>query len=151
MEIWQPVSLVDSLPANTRVAISMFMILTIRNYNHSAPHFNINTHSTLEGLAQHSDIIVLAVKPQIMKSVCENILTALGPKNPLFISIAAGINQSSLSHWLGKQQAIVRCMPNTPALVQTGATALHANNNVSPQQRDLTENILRAVGIALLD
>ncbi|HIL41427.1 MAG TPA: pyrroline-5-carboxylate reductase [Methylococcales bacterium] len=111
--------------------------------------FNINTHSTLEGLAQHSDIIVLAVKPQIMKSVCENILTALGPKNPLFISIAAGINQSSLSHWLGKQQAIVRCMPNTPALVQTGATALHANNNVSPQQRDLTENILRAVGIAL--
>ncbi|MDP7536891.1 MAG: pyrroline-5-carboxylate reductase [Methylococcales bacterium] len=110
--------------------------------------FNINTHPTLEGLVQHSDIIVLAVKPQIMKSVCDHILTALGPKNPLFISIAAGINQSSLSHWLGKQ-AIVRCMPNTPALVQTGATALHANNNVSPQQRDLTENILRAVGIAL--
>ena len=111
--------------------------------------FNIQTHSTCENLALHSDIIVLAVKPQTMKSVCENVRAAIAHKTPLFISIAAGINQTSLGHWLGKQHAIVRCMPNTPALVQTGATALHANNNVSPQQRDLTENILRAVGIAL--
>jgi len=111
--------------------------------------FNICTYSSSVDLAQQSDIIVLAVKPQTMKSVCENIRTAITDKTSLFISIAAGINQASLGHWLGKHQAIVRCMPNTPALVQTGATALHANNNVNPQQRDLTENILRAVGIAL--
>lgn len=111
--------------------------------------FNIRTYSSSVDLAQQSDIIVLAVKPQTMKSVCENIRTAITDKTSLFISIAAGINQASLGHWLGKKQAIVRCMPNTPALVQTGATALHANDNVSPQQRDLTENILRAVGITL--
>ncbi len=70
-------------------------------------------------------------------------------KQPLVVSIAAGISQASLAHWLGSRVAVVRCMPNTPALVQTGATALHANANVSGSQRDLAENIMRAVGLAL--
>ena len=67
----------------------------------------------------------------------------------LVVSIAAGISQDSLAEWLGADVAVVRCMPNTPALVRTGATALHANINVSDEQKDLAENILRSVGISL--
>jgi pyrroline-5-carboxylate reductase len=67
----------------------------------------------------------------------------------LVVSIAAGISQQSLSQWLGNNIAIVRCMPNTPALVLTGATALHANAQVTAEQHDLAENIMRSVGIAL--
>ena len=65
------------------------------------------------------------------------------------ISVAAGIRETSLRDWLGDQTAIVRCMPNTPALVQSGATALYANARVSEDQRSLAETVMRAVGLAL--
>jgi pyrroline-5-carboxylate reductase len=67
----------------------------------------------------------------------------------LIISIAAGVREASLDRWLGGNASIVRCMPNTPALVKTGATALHANNRVSPEQKSMAEAILRAVGVAV--
>lgn len=95
-----------------------------------------------------SEVVVLAVKPQIMAQVAKEISSYLQTSH-LVVSIAAGITQASLAKWLGSETAIVRCMPNTPALVLTGATALHANAKVSQEQRDLAETILRAVGIAL--
>jgi pyrroline-5-carboxylate reductase len=95
------------------------------------------------------DVVVLAVKPQIIRKVTEKIAPLLSQKKLLVVSIAAGINQRHLMQWIGGEVAIVRCMPNMPALVLTGATALHANANVSQQQKDLAENILRAVGICL--
>ena len=64
------------------------------------------------------------------------------------ISIAAGIPISSLQHWLGEGTPIVRCMPNTPSLVQTGAAGLFANTHVSPEQQILAGEILDAVGIS---
>jgi pyrroline-5-carboxylate reductase len=70
-------------------------------------------------------------------------------QQPLVISIAAGIPAATLGNWLGKSIAIVRTMPNTPAMVQSGATALYANANVSEDQRSTAESILRAVGIAI--
>lgn len=94
------------------------------------------------------DVLVLAVKPQVLAGVAQSICPCLHPKQ-LVVSIAAGITQASLSKWLCPETAVVRCMPNTPALVLTGATALHANANVSSEQKDLAENILRSVGIAL--
>lgn len=100
-------------------------------------------------LISEVDVAVLAVKPQILRDVAEQIAMSLKNKNVLVVSIAAGISQQSLSQWLGGNIAIVRCMPNTPALVQTGATALHANARVTSEQQDLAENILRSVGIAL--
>lgn len=109
----------------------------------------INTTTSNNDLVNAVDVIVLAVKPQILRQVAEAITRELKGHDILVVSIAAGISQESLSQWLGKNVAIVRCMPNTPALVQTGATALHANENVSDEQRDLAENILRAVGISL--
>lgn len=96
-----------------------------------------------------ADVTVLAVKPQILREVALAIASQLQSKHTLVVSIAAGISQTSLTQWLGEQTSIVRCMPNTPALVLTGATALHANRNVSEEQKDLAENILRAVGLAL--
>ena len=100
-------------------------------------------------LINEVDVVVLAVKPQILRGVAEQIAVSLKNKNVLVVSIAAGISQQSLSQWLGGKVAIVRCMPNTPALVQSGATALHANASVTSEQQDLAENILRSVGIAL--
>ncbi|MEQ1527854.1 MAG: pyrroline-5-carboxylate reductase [Methylococcales bacterium] len=95
------------------------------------------------------DVAVLAVKPQVLSAVAGSLATVIQQRQTLVVSIAAGISQHSLSKWLGADVAIVRCMPNTPALVLTGATALHANDKVNPEQRDLAESILRAVGIAL--
>ena len=100
-------------------------------------------------LINQADVVVLAVKPQNLHEVAQTIGQAVRNKDALVVSIAAGITQKSLSQWLGENVAIVRCMPNTPALVQTGATGLHANANVSAEQRDVAENILRSVGVCL--
>ncbi|MGB4499209.1 MAG: pyrroline-5-carboxylate reductase [Methylococcaceae bacterium] len=116
---------------------------------HLATQFNVNTTLNNLDVIDAVDVIVLAVKPQVMKSVSESLAANIQAKNSLVVSIAAGISQASLSAWLGEKTAIVRCMPNTPALVLTGATGLHANSNVSEAQSDLAENILRSVGIAL--
>ncbi|SJM92980.1 Pyrroline-5-carboxylate reductase [Crenothrix polyspora] len=110
---------------------------------------NINTSVDNTVVLNAVDIVVLAVKPQILKAVATAAASIVQQKNLLVVSIAAGISQTSLSNWLGNNTAIVRCMPNTPALVLTGATALHANSHVSNEQRDTAESILRAVGITL--
>lgn len=114
-----------------------------------ASTLNVNISISNEAVIDEADVVVLAVKPQVLREVAENAAALLQTKNSLVVSIAAGINQNSLSEWIGADMAIVRCMPNTPALVLTGATALHANANVSVEQKDLAENILRAVGISL--
>ncbi len=111
--------------------------------------FGVNTTSDNNEIARAVDVVVLAVKPQVLKEVAQHLAQTIEERRPLVVSIAAGVSQASLSAWLGENIAIVRCMPNTPALVLTGATGLHANMNVSDPQRDLAENILRAVGIAL--
>lgn len=100
-------------------------------------------------IAEVADVIVLAVKPQVMKAACQQIEPFLRNRNCLLVSIAAGITCKHLQSWLGTRRALVRCMPNTPALVARGATALYANNNVTAEQRALAEAIMAAVGIAL--
>jgi pyrroline-5-carboxylate reductase len=110
-------------------------------------NLNVNVTQNNHEVINAVDVVVLAVKPQILAQVTKDIAPAI--QQHTVVSIAAGITQASLSKWLGDEVAIVRCMPNTPALVLTGATALHANAKVSPEQRDLAETILRAVGITL--
>ena len=114
-----------------------------------AKNLNVNTSASNDELINAVDVVVLAVKPQTLSSVAKSASPLIQQKKSLVVSIAAGISQHSLSQWLGADTAIVRCMPNTPALVLTGATALHANVQVTPEQRNLAENIMRAVGIAL--
>lgn len=93
-----------------------------------------------------ADIVLLAVKPQILKSVAEDLSPGLKAE-AMVISIAAGIPMNSLEAWLGNR-AIVRCMPNTPALIQKGASGLYANAAATASQKQAAENILSAVGIA---
>lgn len=96
-----------------------------------------------------ADMVILAVKPQIMQAVASELADAAQKHQPLFVSIAAGISLDALDRWLGGNAAVVRCMPNTPSLVQTGASGLFANALVSEQQRNLATQAMEAVGIAL--
>ncbi len=113
----------------------------------------INCYTDNIEAIQGAHVIVLAVKPQIMPEVTKALSVALSPPYPLFISIAAGIRLHDLNHWLGGDSkhklSIVRVMPNTPALVQSGASALFASKHVNKTQHELAENILRAVGLTV--
>lgn len=99
---------------------------------------------------QGANVVVLAVKPQLMQLVCDPLKDIIASEKPLIISIAAGITSDNISLWLkSTDAAIVRCMPNTPALVQSGMTGLYANSAVSDEQSNIAESILRAVGSTL--
>lgn len=111
-----------------------------------ARDYGVNTGTDNQAIVDQCEVVVLAVKPQVMKAVATALTTRPGV---LFVSIAAGLRSVDLDRWLGGEAAIVRTMPNTPALVQSGATALYANERVGPAQRDTAESILRAVGLTL--
>lgn len=96
---------------------------------------------------EHCEVVVLAVKPQMMKSVLQALSSHVAAHQPLLISIAAGITLSLLHSWISSSSAIVRVMPNTPALVSAGASGLFANTIVSATQRALAEQIMDAVGV----
>ncbi len=100
-----------------------------------------------QSLTNEADVIVLAVKPQVMEEVCKGI--NLDSDSCLVVSIAAGTTIAQLQHWLGSETAIVRCMPNTPALIGNGATGLFANDFVSEAQKDLAKSLVDAVGISV--
>lgn len=113
-------------------------------------HERVSVYNQNNDAIKNSDVVVLAVKPQIMRIVCEEIASQISAKKPLVISIAAGITIVKLKQWLTSETIpIVRCMPNTPALVQAGMTGLYANKYVNAEQYDLSENIMQAVGETL--
>ena len=111
--------------------------------------FGIATSQDNLASAGAADIVMLAVKPQLMREVCSELSTL--PSNPaqLFISVAAGVPADAIERWLGGDRAIVRCMPNTPALLQLGASGLAANSNVSAGQKQAATEIMQAVGISI--
>ena len=96
-----------------------------------------------------SDIIVLAVKPQVLNLVCNELQASIQKTMPLVISIAAGVRSVDIDSWLGGGVSIVRCMPNTPSMIKAGATGLVASAQVSNEQKSIAENILRAVGVSV--
>jgi pyrroline-5-carboxylate reductase len=108
----------------------------VQTFNDNNSHFGI------------PDVVILAVKPQIMKIVALDIARSIAETNALVISIAAGIKIEHLEKWLSPESSIVRTMPNTPALIGEGATGLFANINVSKEQKHLTEGIMDSVGIS---
>lgn len=114
-----------------------------------AARFHIATTTDNAGAAAAADIIVLAVKPQAVEGVARELADTVARRHALVVSIAAGIREADLRDWIGADTAIVRSMPNTPALVQSSASALYANSAVSEQQRDAAESILRAVGLTI--
>ena len=111
--------------------------------------YGINTNDDNLSGSETADIIVLAVKPQVMQAVCEPLARLSADDNRLFISIAAGVPSSAIDQWLGGDRPVVRCMPNTPALLQLGATGLFANDRVSDAQKQSASEILDAVGVSI--
>jgi pyrroline-5-carboxylate reductase len=101
------------------------------------------------GAMRDADVVVFAVKPQMMKGAAEGVAAALQPRRPLIVSVAAGITTQDLDRWLGGGNAIVRVMPNTPALLGAGAAGLYANKNVDAGQRATAQALMEAVGTAL--
>lgn len=100
----------------------------------------------------NTDVIILAVKPQQLKAVCTQLSPVLLKqtlKSPLIVSIAAGVRSRDISRWLNDYQAIIRVMPNTPAQIQAGISALYAMPGVSQTQCDQANTILTAVGKTL--
>ncbi len=111
--------------------------------------FAIATHASNGEAARAADIIVIAVKPQVVPDVARELASLIGGSGKLVISIAAGIRTADLAGWLGPETALVRAMPNTPALVQSGATVLYASDRVGHAWREAAESILRAAGLTL--
>jgi len=93
---------------------------------------------------EHADIVVLAVKPNTIAQLCTTLSTVI--QDRLVISVAAGIQIETLQKGLGNGVPIIRCMPNTPALVQAGMTGLFATSDVTTAQKQSAQNILSAIG-----
>lgn len=102
-----------------------------------------NNEETVKG----ADVVILAVKPQVMADACTSIAQAVQASGAVAISIAAGITIDSLQSRLGTQTPVIRCMPNTPALLGCGASGLFASEQVSDTQRAYADGILGSVGI----
>ena len=93
-----------------------------------------------------ADAVVLAVKPQILAAVCQSLRPAVLKSRPLIVSIAAGPRIDDIDAWLGSDNAVVRVMPNQPALLRAGVSGVFANLNTSSAQRELAKRILNAIG-----
>jgi pyrroline-5-carboxylate reductase len=108
--------------------------------------FSIEARESAADMLAGANVVVLAVKPQVMQEVC----AALKPQWPdaLVISVAAGIRAGDLARWLGTER-IVRTMPNMPALVHAGITGLAALPGAGGADRALADRILKAVGTTL--
>ncbi|WP_354007744.1 pyrroline-5-carboxylate reductase [Endozoicomonas lisbonensis] len=98
---------------------------------------------------RQSEIVVLCVKPQMMKAVLQDLAPTLKETKPLLISVAAGISLDSLQAWCGSSLPVVRSMPNTPSLLRCGASGLFASEQVNAEQKVITDTIFKAVGVTL--
>jgi pyrroline-5-carboxylate reductase len=107
--------------------------------------FRIPTFTDAPAAVEGADVIVLAVKPQIMPLVLSQ-LSGLVQPDQLVLSVAAGTMISTITGQLGPEQAVIRSMPNTPALIGHGITGIVASPNCSHQQRQQAEEILSAAG-----
>lgn len=108
-------------------------------------HFGIRTAAAADAALASYDAVVLAVKPQVLKSVAQTLAPHL-QASQLVISIVAGIRMQDISRWLGAHAQIVRVMPNTPALIGMGVTGLVATADVDEAGHELASQVLGAVG-----
>ena len=111
--------------------------------------FGVSVTTDNRYCAEQADMVVLAVKPQVMASVCSDIAPVVQNTRPLMVSIAAGLEASTLDEWLGGGLPLVRVMPNTPSLVGKGAAGLYANDQVKEKQKTMVESVFNSIGSAL--
>ena len=112
-----------------------------------AANLGVRTRDDNQGAAREADVLILAVKPQVLEAVARELSAIASQRKPLCLSIAAGVTHATLQQWLGEEVPLVRTMPNTPAMIQVGATGLYASNRVSNAQKDQAERIMRSVGL----
>ncbi|MFM2485818.1 pyrroline-5-carboxylate reductase [Celerinatantimonas yamalensis] len=111
-------------------------------------HYGIQVYSDSLSALNSADVIVLAVKPQVMQALCETLKQDGDVSGKLFISVAAGITCSHLKKWLG-DVPIVRCMPNLPAKVGLGVSGLYASVDTNAELRKIAEQTLECVGAVI--
>jgi len=111
--------------------------------------FGIQTSEDNNAFIHKADAVVLAVKPHVLPAVLLDIGDDIRTHKPLVISLAAGVRLPKLTKMLGEDVPVVRCMPNTPALVSSGASGLVAADGVAEDLCDLAESIMRAVGVSV--
>lgn len=111
-----------------------------------AAEFGVATTEDNAAAASKGAVWVLATKPQVLRGVCEALAPLAQAQRPLVVSIAAGITSAQLDRWLGGGIAVVRTMPNTPALLGAGVTGLYATAATSNAQRALADQLLRPAG-----
>ncbi len=114
-----------------------------------ARDFGIGVSADNAEVAARADVLVMATKPQVLKTVCQALAPTLAGRAPLILSIAAGVRIAQFEQWLGAHLPIVRAMPNTPALIGAGISGLIGNARVGASQRDEAERIARAAGEAV--
>ena len=111
-----------------------------------AADFGVQTHDNAAAAAAQGNTWLLAVKPQVLREVCQSLQVLAQAQEPLVISIAAGITSPQLQRWLGGTLPVVRAMPNTPALLGAGVTGLYATPSVDAQQHAQAERVLASAG-----
>ena len=114
-----------------------------------ASDFGIQTPTDNSDIVTQSDVLVLAVKPQVIEEVLTPLSSLFDAHKPLVISVAAGIPISSIETWANTNLAVIRVMPNTPALIGVGAAGLYANRRTSAEQRAAAESIIQSVGTSI--
>lgn len=126
-----------------RSAISVIEVSPAARERLAAQH-GVRASTAPDAGTLEADTLVLAVKPQDMKAALASLAGSVHGK--LVISIAAGVRVAALSRWLDGHRKLVRCMPNTPALVGAGITGLYAAADTTPEERQRAGQILGAVG-----
>ncbi|WP_019399611.1 pyrroline-5-carboxylate reductase [Pseudoxanthomonas sp. GW2] len=111
-----------------------------------AADFGVQAFAEASAAVQGAGLWLLAVKPQVMRAACAPLAATAAAASPLVVSIAAGITVDRLREWLGGDATVVRCMPNTPALLGAGVTGLYAGPGVDARRRAQAEAVLAAAG-----
>src|SRR5690554_2329845 len=108
--------------------------------------FGVATFATAAEAVQGAGVWMFAVKPQVMRGVCEDLQAAVRADRPVAVSVAAGITSAQMERWLGGDVAVVRAMPNTPSMLGAGVTGLYANGRVDETGRQRADAVLATAG-----
>lgn len=140
-------SLIGGLIANGTPATSIRVAApSLATRSGLSADFGVSVFETATDAIQGAGTWMFAVKPQVMRGVCESLSDAARKDRPLAVSVAAGITSGQLERWLGGEAAVVRAMPNTPSLLGAGVTGLYANPRVDAAGRTRAQALLEAAG-----
>ena len=137
-------AIIRGLIANGTPATDITAADPMQSARDEAEKLGINVTTDNRAATRHADVVIIAVKPNVIKKIAKEIASSIGQK--LLISVAAGIPSQLLRGSLGLEAHIIRCMPNTPAQIQSGITGLFATTVISKTEKKIAEKILGAVG-----